>query len=46
MNTESSAKRIYMTYGKKTLDVAEPWTPVEAPAQGGWRFFEVGVEMR
>lgn len=20
------------------------WTPVETPAQGGWRFFKVGVE--
>ena len=25
---------------------SEPWTPVETPAQGGWRFFKVGVEMR
>ena len=24
----------------------EPWTPVEASVQGGWRFFRVGVEMR
>ena len=24
----------------------EPWTPVVTPAQGGWRFFKVGVEMR
>ena len=24
----------------------EMWTPVETPAQGGWRFFKIGVEMR
>ena len=41
-----AAKRVYTTYGKKTLEAAEPWTPVETPAQGGWRFFKVGVEMR
>ena len=23
-----------------------PWTMVATPAQGGWRFFKVGVEMR
>ena len=45
MNTESSSKRIYTTYGKKTLEASEPWTPVESPAKGWWRFFKVGVEM-
>ena len=46
LSDAEAAKRIYTTYGKKTLEADEPWTPVEAPAQGGWRFFKVGVEMR
>ena len=24
----------------------ESWTPIEEPAQGGWRFFKVGVGIR
>lgn len=46
LSEAEAAKRIYTTYGKKTLEAGEPWTPVETPAQGGWRFFKVGVEMR
>ncbi len=46
MSEAEEAKRVYTIYGKKTLEAAEPWTPVEMPAQGGWRFFKVGVEMR
>ena len=46
LSEAEAAKRIYTTYGKKTLEAAEPWTAVETPAQGGWRFFKVGVEMR
>ena len=46
LSEAEAAKRVYTTYGKKTLEAAEPWTPVETPAQGGWRFFKVGVEMR
>ena len=48
-----AAKRVYTTYGRKMLEgshggepAREMWTPVETPAQGGWRFFKVGVEMR
>ena len=48
-----AAKRVYTTYGRKTLEgshgdepAREMWTPVETPAQGGWRFFKVGVEVR
>ena len=45
---------LYTIYGKMTLEgshggepcTSEPWTPVETPALGGWRFFKVGVEMR
>ena len=46
LSEAEAAKRIYTTYGKKTLESGEPWMPVETPAQGGWRFFKVGVEMR
>ena len=53
LSEAEAAKRIYTTYGKKTLEgshggepAREMWTPVETPAQGGWRFFKVGVEMR
>ena len=54
LSEAEAAKRIYTTYGKKTLEgshggeprTIEPWTPVETPTQGGWRFFKVGVEMR
>ena len=46
LSDAEAAKRVYTTYGKKTLEVVEPWTPVEMPAQGRWRFFKVGVEMR
>ena len=46
LSEAEAAKRVYTTYGKKTLDADEPWTPVEMPAQGGWRFFKVTVEMR
>ena len=54
LSEAEAAKRIYTIYGKKTLEgshggeprTIEPWTPVESPAQGGWRFFKVGVEMR
>lgn len=53
LSDTEAAKRIYTMYGKKTLEgshggepcTIEPWTPVEKPAQGGWRFFKVGVEM-
>ena len=31
---------------KAANSAREMWTPVETPAQGGWRFFKVGVEMR
>ena len=48
-----AAKRVYTTYGRKMLEgshggepAREMWTPVATPAQGGWRFFKVGVEMR
>ena len=48
-----AAKRVYTTYGRKMLEgshggepAREMWPPVETPAQGGWRFFKVGVEMR
>ena len=46
LSEAEAAKRVYTTYGKKTLEASEPWTPVETPVQGGWRFFKVGVEMR
>ena len=53
LSEAEAAKRIYTTYGRKTLEgshgdepAREMWTPVETPAQGGWRFFKVGVEMR
>lgn len=54
LSEAEAAKRIYTTYGKKTLVgsregepcTIEQWTPVETPAQGGWRFFKVGVEMK
>ena len=53
LNDAEAAKGVYTTDGKKTLDgshggepAREMWTPVETPAQGGWRFFKVGVEMR
>ena len=54
LSEAEAAKRIYTTYGKKTLEgshrgeprMIELWTPVETPAQGEWRFFKVGVEMR
>ena len=46
LSEAEAAKRVYTTYGKKTLEAIEPWTLVETPAQGGWRFFKVGVEMR
>ena len=46
LSDAEAAKQIYTTYGKKTLEAGESWTPVETPAQGGWRFFKVGVEMR
>lgn len=54
LSEAEAAKRIYTIYGKRTLEgshggdsrTIEPWTPVETPAQGGWRFFKVGVEMR
>ena len=53
LSEAEAAKRIYTTYGRKTLEgshggepAREMWTPVETPAQGGWRFFKVGVEVR
>ncbi len=46
MGEAEAEKRIYTIYGKKTLDATEQWSPVETPAQGGWRFFKIGVEMR
>ena len=46
LSDAEAAKRVYTTYGRKTLEAGEPWTPVETPTQGGWRFFRVGVEMR
>ena len=53
LSEAEAAKRIYTTYGRKMLEgsrgdepAREMWTPVETPAQGGWRFFKVGVEMR
>ena len=54
LSEAEAAKRVYTTYGKKTLEGSHggdpctigPWTPVEMPAQGGWWFFKVGVEMR
>ena len=46
LSDAEAAKRIYTIYGRKTLESGEPWTPVETSAQGGWRFFKVGVEMR
>ena len=53
LSEAEAAKRIYTTYGKKMLEgshggepAREMWTPVETPAQCGWRFFKVGVEMR
>ena len=33
-------------FSESIVVVFESWTPVEASAQGGWRFFKVGVEMR
>lgn len=53
LSDAEAAKRVYTTYGRKTLEgshggepAREMWTPVETPAQGGWRFFKVGVEVR
>ena len=46
LSDAEAAKRVYTTYGKKTLEAGEPWMPIKTPAQGGWRFFKVGVEMR
>ena len=53
LSEAEAAKRVYTTYGRKMLEgshggepAREMWTPVETPAQGGWRFFKVGVEMR
>ena len=52
LSDAEAAKRVCTIYGKKTLEdsyggeprTIEPWTPVETPAQGGWRFFKVSGE--
>ena len=42
LSEAEAAKRVYTTYGKKTLEAGEAWSSVETPAQGVWRFFKVG----
>ena len=49
LSEEETAKRIYRTYGRKTLDPKEEWTAVTDVSDldaAGWKFFKAAVEMK
>ena len=47
LSEEETAKRIYKTYGKRSLgDPDENWTEVPKGEEANFNFFKVSVEMK